>query len=75
MRSTSAAASGASEGSAPTPGSRVVLAGLRAADMNGLWGVVAGTDPSSVGGVRVMVRLDEGSSFSVKPENCIVVET
>ena len=62
-----------------TTGSRVVLAGLRAADMNGMWGVVSGPDPSSAtaaqGAQRIMVTLDEGSSFSVKPENCIVVNS
>jgi membrane associated rhomboid family serine protease len=54
------------------PGTRVVLAGLRAADMNGSWGVVKGPDVAAVG--RVRVALDSGSEFSVLPEKCVVVD-
>jgi tRNA 2-selenouridine synthase SelU len=54
------------------PGTRVVLAGLRAADMNGSWGVVKGPDSAAVG--RVRVALDSGSEFSVLPEKCVVVD-
>ena len=54
------------------PGTRVVLAGLRAADMNGSWGVVRGPDAGAAG--RVRVALDSGSEFSVLPEKCVVVD-
>jgi rhomboid domain-containing protein 1 len=59
-------------GAFPPPGARVVLAGLRAADMNGSWGVVKGPDAAVLG--RVRVALDSGSEFSVLPEKCVVVD-
>ena len=49
-----------------------MLAGLRAADMNGSWGVVKGPDAAAAGRVRVV--LDSGSEFSVLPEKCVVVD-
>jgi hypothetical protein len=55
------------------PGTRVVLAGLRATDMNGSWGIVAGPDLKNLG--RLRVTLDSGSEFSVLPEKCVVVDT
>lgn len=65
-------ASAASSSSSLPPGTRVVLARLRAADMNGSWGVVKGPDSAAVG--RVRVALDSGSEFSVLPEKCVVVD-
>jgi hypothetical protein len=65
-------ASNASSSVSLPPGTRVVLAGLRAADMNGSWGVVKGPDVAAVG--RVRVALDSGSEFSVLPEKCVVVD-
>ena len=53
------------------PGTRVALAGLNAASMNGKRGVVRGRDENN--GARVTVVLDGGQTFSVKPENCVVV--
>ena len=65
-------APGASSLASLPPGTRVVLAGLRAADMNGSWGTVTGPDAGAVG--RVRVALDSGSEFSVLPEKCVVVD-
>jgi hypothetical protein len=45
---------GGGGGSGPAPGTRVVLAGLRAADMNGLWA-----------GLRPLLRLTSSFVFSV----------
>ena len=42
-----------------------------AAAMNGKRGVVKGPDVNN--GARVNVVLDGGQTFSVKPENCVVV--
>ena len=67
-----AGAPGASSLASLPPGTRVVLAGLRAADMNGSWGTVTGPDAGAVG--RVRVALDSGSEFSVLPEKCVVVD-
>jgi hypothetical protein len=53
------------------PGTRIALAGLNAAAMNGKRGVVKGPDVNN--GARVNVVLDGGQTFSVKPENCVVV--
>jgi len=39
--------------------------------MNGKRGVVRGRDENN--GARVTVVLDGGQTFSVKPENCVVV--
>jgi|MDSW01.3.fsa_nt_gb rhomboid domain-containing protein 1 len=68
-----AASSASSSGGGPGVGARVVLAGLRAADMNGKKGVVSGPDPNS-SGTRMFVRLDTGLEFSVKPVNLIEID-
>ena len=52
------------------PGSRVVLAGLRAARANGKRGRARGPDPDAPG--RVIVDLDDGGAVSVLPERCAV---
>ena len=54
-------------------GTRVVLSGLRATDMNGKWATSEGPDANAEG--RVLVRLDDGAEFSVLPEKCIRVRT
>lgn len=54
------------------PGTRVVLAGLNAAAMNGSWGTVAGPDAKTP--ERVRVKLDGGAEFSVLPGKCVVVD-
>jgi len=72
QRKRASANASANAGAFPPPGARVVLAGLRAADMNGSWGVVKGPDAAVAG--RVRVALDSGSEFSVLPEKCVVVD-
>lgn len=54
-------------------GTRVVLSGLRATDMNGKWATAEGPDANAPG--RVLVRLDDGAEFSVLPEKCIRVRS
>ena len=72
-RRTAPAAASSQTAESLKPGTRVVLAGLRAVDMNGSWGVVAGPDAKASGRVRVL--LDTGSEFSLLPEKCVVVVT
>jgi membrane associated rhomboid family serine protease len=65
---------GGASSSADLPsGTRVVLSGLRATDMNGKWATAEGPDANAPG--RVLVRLDDGAEFSVLPEKCIRVRS